>query len=101
LTVEERFTVLTKQVEHLNFQIQNLSAHLGCATATLPATQHVVEPNVTLDDLRELFAKASRAGHKDALKATLELHNAQVLPDLDPVDYPKLAEYVQGLLDAS
>ena len=101
MTNEETLSTLLKQVKHMRLQLDNLSTHLGCATPTTPAPQPVVEPNVTLDELRDLFAKASRAGHKDALKATLELHNAQVLPDLNPADYPKLADYVKGLLNAS
>ncbi len=101
MTVEERFTVLQKKVDHLSALLTTLSVHLGCANETTPSPQPVIEPNVTLDELRDLFSQASRAGHKDALKATLELHNAQVLPDLNSVDYPKLADYVKGLLNAS
>lgn len=44
---------------------------------------------VTINQVRELFAEKSRAGHKDALKAILESYGAKKLPDL-PTD--KLAE---------
>lgn len=56
--------------------------------------------NVTLDELRTLFQQASRAGHRDALKATLELHNAEILPDLAPSAYSEVGTYVRGLLNA-
>ena len=56
------------------------------------------DPNPTLADLRTVFRQASRAGHKEALLACLEMHNAKKLPDLQEDDYKTVFAYAQGLI---
>jgi len=59
------------------------------APESKPAAQPSAQPEpieapkpVSIDEVREVFADKSRAGHKDALKALLDSYGAKKLPDL-------------------
>lgn len=56
-----------------------------------PAPSSVPEEKpLTLEEVREVLAEKSRAGHTAEVRALLIKHGADKLSDIDPAEYPAL-----------
>ena len=64
-----------------------------------PAPEQIEEAGeeVTLDDLRMLFADKSRAGFREKLTLILQEFKARKLPEVDEADYAALKRKVEAL----
>jgi outer membrane biosynthesis protein TonB len=74
------------------------TAASGSEQAEQPAATEAAE-EVTLDDLRGLVRglMGKNSANKDKIAAVLKQHNAVLLPDLKPEQYPAVAAALKGL----
>lgn len=63
-----------------------------------PAPQPEPQPSVSVEQLRAAFAKASRNGHKAALKDLLASHGAEKLPQLSEEQRVSVMAEVEAML---
>ncbi len=54
------------------------------------AKQEPEEKPLTLEEVRAVLAEKSRSGHTEEVRALLNKHGADKLPEIDPAEYPAL-----------
>lgn len=91
-TIEYLGTELLKSQQATREAIISLAEAIAGVRQTKVAAVEQTKPTeaepekepISINEVREVFADKSRAGHKDALKAILDSYGVKKLPDLKP-----------------